>query len=156
VDREQLSGVEFNVQYQFTRLPGLLAGFGISANYTHVWGDAHGVQVRDEGDPAGLSIARCRQRAGVLRKVRPLGARRVQLSLCLSRYPGDSAAKDQYTDGNGQLDVHAAYQIKPQFTVFGDATNLTDAPWRRYEGIKSQLIEREHYGSMVRRRAVHF
>jgi TonB-dependent receptor len=51
VDREQLSGVEFNVQYQFTRLPGLLAGFGISANYTHVWGDAHGVQVRDGAIP---------------------------------------------------------------------------------------------------------
>jgi Flp pilus assembly secretin CpaC len=27
----------------------------------------------------------------------------------------------------------SAYQIVPQFTVFGDATNLTDAPWRRYK-----------------------
>jgi outer membrane receptor protein involved in Fe transport len=60
---------------------------------------------------------------------------------------GGSAATDQYTDGNGQLDVHVAYQIVPQFTVFGDATNLTDAPWRRYIGSKPYLVEREHYGA---------
>ncbi|GHD00637.1 TonB-dependent receptor [Novosphingobium pokkalii] len=150
VDREQLSGVEFNVQYQFTRLPGLLAGFGISANYTHVWGDAHGVQVRDGAIPLAYqsrdvgNVQVFYEKYGLSARV-AFNYRSAYLDTL-----GSSAATDQYTDGNAQLDVHVAYQIKPQFTVFGDATNLTDAPWRRYEGIKSQLIEREHYGSMVR------
>jgi outer membrane receptor protein involved in Fe transport len=101
-------------------------------------------------DPAGLSIARCRQRAGVLRKVRPLGAaRRFNYRSAYLDTLGSSAATDQYTDANGQLDVHVAYQIKPQFTVFGDATNLTDAPWRRYIGSKP-IVEREHYGAQLR------
>lgn len=150
VDREQLSGAEFNVQYQFTRLPGLLGGFGISANYTHVWGDAHGVQVRSGAIPLAFqsrdvgNVQVFFEKYGLSARV-AFNYRSAYLDTL-----GDSAATDQYTDGNGQLDVHVAYQIKPQVTVFGDATNLTDAPWRRYQGVKSQLIEREHYGAMVR------
>jgi hypothetical protein len=34
--------------------------------------------------------------------------------------------------------------------VFGDAINLTDAPWRRYIGAEANLIEREHYGAQLR------
>jgi hypothetical protein len=53
-------------------------------------------------------------------------------------------------DGNGQLDLHVSYQIVPQVTVFGDAINLTNAPWRRYIGVKNQLVEREQYGLQLR------
>jgi hypothetical protein len=37
-----------------------------------------------------------------------------------------------------------------QATVFFDATNLTDAPWRRYIGTPSQLVERERYSYLLR------
>ena len=63
---------------------------------------------------------------------------------------GASAATDQYTDSNGQLDVNLSYQVQPQLTFFGQLLNLTDAPWRRYIGVKNQLVEREHYGFSVR------
>ena len=61
-----------------------------------------------------------------------------QLPLGLSRYARQQRRTDEYTDDNGQLDVHASYQITPQVTIFGDGTNLTDAPWRRYIGTPGQ------------------
>jgi hypothetical protein len=43
----------------------------------------------------------------------------------------------------------SAYQIKPQFTVFGDATNLTDAPGAAISAARP-VVEREHYGAQLR------
>ncbi len=63
---------------------------------------------------------------------------------------GATAATDDYWDAQGQLDLHVSYQIMPQFTVFGDASNLTDSPWRHYQGSKALLVEREHYGATLR------
>lgn len=63
---------------------------------------------------------------------------------------GKTAALDQYTDANGQVDVHASYQIMKQVTIFADGTNLTDAPWRRYIGTPNQLVERERYSFLLR------
>jgi hypothetical protein len=150
VSREALSGVEFNVQLQFTMLPGALGGFGISSNYTHVWGEGQGGQVR----PGAIPLAYQSKNLGNVQlfyEKYGLSAR-VAFNYRSSYLDtlGGSAGDDQYTDGNGQLDVHAAYQILPQLTVFADGTNLTDAPWRRYQGTTNQLIEREHYGAMFR------
>src|ERR1044072_5395486 len=53
-DEETVSGVEFNLQTQFTSLPGLLGGFGVSANYAHVWGHATAPTVRPGDVPLGF------------------------------------------------------------------------------------------------------
>ena len=63
---------------------------------------------------------------------------------------GVDAASDQFTDKNGQLDVNVSYEVTPQLTFFGQALNLTDAPWRRYIGSKERLVERERYGYSFR------
>jgi outer membrane receptor protein involved in Fe transport len=63
---------------------------------------------------------------------------------------GSDASTDEYTDGNGQLDLHLSYQVTPMVSVFGDAINLTNAPWRRYIGSTPYLIEREQYGAQLR------
>ena len=63
---------------------------------------------------------------------------------------GNDPAGDEYTDANGQIDVHLSYQLNPHMAVFADGTNLTDAPWRRYIGTPDRLVERERYSFMLR------
>jgi TonB-dependent receptor len=151
IDRSLYNGVEFNLQHQFLSLPGALSGFGLSANYTHVWG--HGVAT---GYRAGLvplldqphDIAT----AQVFYEKYGLGARVAfsYRSAMMDTF-GTSALLDQYTDASGQLDVHVSYQIRKSITVFGDAVNLTDAAWHHYLGAgKNYLVERERYGTQLR------
>lgn len=149
-DKEQLTGVEFNAQMQFVSLPGFWSGFGVSANYTHVWGHADASFVRSGNIPLVYQSKNVAN-AQIFYEKYGFGAR-LALNYRSSYLDtlGADASTDEYTDGNAQLDLHVSYQITPQFTVFGDAINLTDAPWRRYVGVKQQLVEREQYGAQYR------
>ena len=150
-DSENVSGVELNVQTQFTSLPGFLGGFGVSANYSHVWGHAKAPTLRAGNIPLGFQSNDIGNVAVFYEKY-GLAARLAfnYRSAYLDTFGGASAAADQYTDANGQLDLHLSYQIVPEVTVFADAINLTNAPWRRYIGNKASLVEREQYGKQMR------
>lgn len=149
-DHENVSGIEMNVQTQFEHLPGFWSGFGISANYTHVWGHASAPAIRAGDLPLGYqshdlgNVQLFYEKYGISARL-AFNYRSAYLDTL-----GSSAAADQYTGANGQLDLHVSYQVLPQMTVFGDAINLTDAPWRRYIGASNQLVEREHYGAQLR------
>lgn len=149
-DSETITGVEFNAQTQFTALPGIWGGFGVSANYAHIWGHAKAPAIRSGDIPLGYqsnNVANIQiffEKYGVVARL-AFNYRSSYLDTL-----GGSATTDEYTDGNGQLDFHVSYQVMPQVTVFGDAINLTDAPWRRYIGSKPYLVEREHYGMQLR------
>jgi TonB-dependent receptor len=149
-DKERVTGVEFNLQYQFSALPGFLGGFGVSANYSHVWGSARAPVFRPGKIPLMFqskdigNVALFYEKYGVAARL-AFNYRSAYLDLL-----GGSSDEDEYTDANGQLDLHVSYQIMPEVTVFGDAINLTNAPWRRYIGSKSQLVEREQYGVQLR------
>jgi TonB-dependent receptor len=149
-DSETITGVEANAQFQFTFLPGFFSGFGISANYTHVWGHATASAVRAGSVPLGYQSSDVGNAQIFYEKYGVSARLAFNYRSAYLDTLGTTASLDEYTDGNGQLDLHVSYQVTPQFTLFGDATNLTDAPWRRYVGTKDQLIEREHYGSMLR------
>ncbi|TCM19385.1 TonB-dependent receptor [Novosphingobium sp. PhB165] len=147
---EQLTGVEFNAQMQFVNLPGFWSGFGVSANYTHVWGHADADFVRDGGIPL-IYQSKNVANAQIFYEKYGFGARlALNYRSAYLDLLGADASTDEYTDGNAQLDLHLSYQITPQFSVFGDAINLTDAPWRRYVGVRQQLVEREQYGAQYR------
>lgn len=149
---ETITGVEFNAQHQFTTLPGALSGLGISANYSHVWGHATAPLIR-----AGSTLPLAYQSKDVASAQIFYEKYGIGVRLAFSYRSayldtlGTNAALDQYTDANGQLDLHASYQIGKAVTVFGDAVNLTNAAWRRYLGANpAYLIERERYGTMLR------
>lgn len=152
VDQAMLQGIEANLQVRFTFLPRVFDGFGVSANYAHITGHGQGtipggrsgdfplfLQSRDVGtaqlfyEKHGLAVrAAWSYRSKYLDTI------------------GATAATDQYTDNNGQLDLNLSYEVTPQLTFFGQALNLTDAPWRRFIGTESQLVERERYGYSFR------
>ncbi|WP_420137522.1 TonB-dependent receptor [Sphingomonas sp.] len=145
-----VKGIEVNAQVQFTFLPGFLNGFGASANYSRISGHASDLPGRIGRVPLFLQS----KNVGTLQLFyEKYGfAARVAYSFRSSYVDtlGTTAATDQYTGYNGQLDVHASYQISKQLTVFADGTNLNDAAWRRYMGVKSQLVERERYDYSIR------
>ena len=144
-------GFELNAQTQLTFLPGALSGFGISLNYTHV--DGHGQDL--PGRAGRLPLFLQSNDIGTAQLYYEKYGVNIRVAYSY-RSPyldtiAGSADQDQYTDSNGQLDLHASYQISPMFTVFADGTNLNNAAWRRYlGGIKSQLLEREQYGASFR------
>ena len=156
-DDETIQGVEVNAQAQLTFLPSPFDGFGVSANYTHVSGHANAPAVRP-GDIPLFDQSHDIGNVQIFYEKYGFAARVAfsYRSAYLDTFGGGDkpgvpgATQDQYTDANGQVDFHASYQVVKQATVFFDATNLTDAPWRRYIGTPSQLVERERYSFLLR------
>ncbi len=154
IDKAKVYGIEVNLQTRFTFLPSPLDGFGVSANYTRIWGDGNGT-VRGATPRTGdIPLFLQSKHVGTAQLFYEKYGFAVRAAYSYrSAYLdtlGATAAQDQYTDRNGQLDVNASYQVTPELTFFANATNLTDAPWRRYIGTKAQLVERERYDLSVR------
>ena len=150
MEKEFIGGVELNAQTQFTGLPGFLGGFGISANYTHVWGHATGAAFRAGAIPLAYQSHDLGNVSLFYEKYGLTARLAFNYRSAFSDVVGTSAATDSYWDSQGQLDLHVGYQVTPQYTIYVDAANLTDSPWRHYQGSKTFLVEREHYGATYR------
>lgn len=146
----EIYGFEVNLQTQLTFLPSPLDGFGVSMNYAYTEGNSTGVPGRAGRVPNFLQSRDIATAQLYWQKGRfELRAAYSYRSAYLDTL-GTSAATDQYTDGNGQLDLRASFAVFPQLVAFGEAINVTDASWRRYVGSKNQLIENERYGYTLR------
>lgn len=149
-DKAIIKGIEFNFQYQFSFLPGALNGLGVSANFTMVGGHGSGLANRVGNFPLFFqskrigSVQLTYEKYGISARL-AYSYRSHYLDLI-----GNSAATDEYTDDNGQLDARIGYDITKSVNVYVEGVNLNDAPWRRYIGKSSQLVEREHYDYSVR------
>lgn len=150
MDSEFIGGVELNAQTQFTGLPGFLSGFGISANYTHVWGHATGPAFRAGAIPLAYQSHDLGNVSVFYEKYGLTARLAFNYRSAFSDVVGTSAATDSWWDSQGQLDLHVGLQVTPQYTIYVDAANLTDSPWRHYQGSKDFLVERERYGSTYR------
>ena len=154
IDKAKVYGVEVNLQTRFTFLPSPLDGFGISANYTRIWGNGNGTVLGAIPRTGDIPLFLQSKHVGTAQIFYEKYGFAVRAAYSYrSAYLdtlGATAALDQYTDHNGQLDVNASYQVTPELTFFANATNLTDAPWRRYIGSKALLVERERYDMSVR------
>ncbi len=51
-----------------------------------------------------------------------------------------------YWDERATLDFSAGYKFSPQFSLFVEATNLTDSQAIRYQGVRSRVFEHEQFG----------
>jgi TonB-dependent receptor len=154
IDKAKVYGIEVNLQTRFTFLPSPLDGFGVSANYTRIWGNGNGTVLGATSRIGDIPLFLQSKHVGTAQVFYEKYGFAVRAAYSYrSAYLdtlGATAAQDQYTDRNGQLDVNASYQVTPELTFFANATNLTDAPWRRYIGTKAQLVERERYDLSVR------
>lgn len=154
IDHANVKGVEANFQTRFTFLPSPLEGLGVSANFTHVSGHASGT-VRGTTPRSGdIPLFLQSKNSGTAQVFYEKYGVAVRVAYTYrSKYLdtlGVTPLLDQYTDNNGQLDANLSWQVTPQLIFFGNASNLTDAPWRRFIGTKNQLVERERYDFTVR------
>ncbi len=136
-------GIEFNCQQQFSFLPGPLGGFGIALNYTYV--DSEGEARPGEQtklpftSPNLFNAALFYEKYGVGLSLSAHFTDRNLSSV------GGTAGTDQYFDKRFTLDLGASYRLTQNFTVYFNVKNLTNAPWRIYEGRADRPIQREFY-----------
>jgi TonB-dependent receptor len=149
-DEAVLKGIEFNAQYQFTFLPGFLSGFGVGGNLTFVGGHGSGLLGRSGDFPLFFQSKTIGSAQLTYEKYGFTGRLAYSYRSKYLDLLGSDAATDEYTDNNGQLDARLGYDFNDNFGIYAEAVNLNDAPWRRFKGSSSFLVEREHYGPSYR------
>jgi len=137
-------GVELGYQQQFTRLPGLLRGLGVSLSYT--WTDSE-AEVFDRAEKVPLFLQS--DHIGNIALFYELNGLELRLAYAYrSEYLdelGDSPEQDLYVASHGQLDFKASYAFTDQISAFIQFQNINDEPLRFYSGNKRRLAENEIY-----------
>jgi TonB-dependent receptor len=146
----KLYGVEANVQAQLLFLPGALSGFGVSGNVTYTDGSATGVPGRAGTVPNFLQSKYIGTAQLYYEKYGLTGRLAYTYRSAYLDTLGGSTATDQYTAENNSLDARIAFSPVKQYTLFAEASNLLDSPWRRYQAVKTQVIENERYRQTFR------
>jgi TonB-dependent receptor len=142
----EILGIELGFQQQFTSLPGLLRGLGISLSYT--WTDSESdVQVLDTMRKVPFFLQS--EHIGNIALFYEVNGIELRLAYAYrSEYLdaiGDTADQDLYVDTHGQLDFKASYQFSKQASAFIQWQNINDEPLRFYSGDRSRLAENEIY-----------
>jgi len=139
----EITGVEVNLQQQFTSWPAPFDGFGAAFNYT--WTDSEAtIFGRDKKVPFFLQPEHVGNISLFYEKFGFEG--RIALAYrsdYLDEVAGD-ASQDIYVDARSQLDLKLAYAVTKQLRAFVEFRNLTDEPWRYLNGNK-RLAENEIY-----------
>jgi len=139
----QITGIEINLQQQFTTLPSPFDGFGAAVNYT--WTDSEAtIFGRDQKVPFFLQPENVANLSLFYEKFGFEG--RIAFayrSEYLDEVAGD-AEQDIYVDSRSQLDLRLAYSVTEQWRVFTEFRNLTDEPLRYLNGNR-RLAENEIY-----------
>ncbi len=145
-DSGEIVGVELGFQQQFSGLPGLLRGLGVSLSYT--WTDSEAeVQVLDTTRKVPFFLQS--EHIGNAAVFYEISGLELRLAYAYrSEYLdaiGDTPAQDLYVDKHGQLDFKASYQFTKQASGFIQWQNINDEPLRFFSGDRSRLAENEIY-----------
>lgn len=137
-------GFELNFVDKFTALPGLLSGFGVDANFTHV---NSGVGLRaGEGNVALPGTFGTSWNAALFYE---RGKTKVRLASQFESSVlfgvGSSRATDVFQDSRYTLDLNGSYDLSRRAQLYLNVKNLTNAPLRFYEGSPNRPIQREFY-----------
>lgn len=138
--KADIVGVELNYQQQFTFLPGLLSGLGVSANVTLTDSNLDGNAFPEQSSL--LWGAQLFYQKGMIdATIAYHHTGNALLAL------GDERFQDQYNDSLRRLDAKLTVNLTPNLSVFGEASNLTDEPTRQYQaGRRDWVIQNERYG----------
>lgn len=141
-----IRGIEVALQQQLKFLPGALNGLGAYANYTFTDSDAKlpgGRQGRFPGQAQHVvNAAVSYERHGLFG----------QLSLnfiddFVDEFGGNvgDRAEDVFVAGRTQLDFSASYRFSQPLVIFAEVNNLTNQPFRLYQGSSARPIQAEYY-----------
>lgn len=146
----RILGAEFNVQGQFTFLPGFWSGFGFFGNvaYADAFLDLPG-SLSDRPTRAPLpNQSDWTYNASLFYEKGPFNTRIAYTNR--SDYVDEFAnvaALDTIWEGRGQVDVTASYDINKKINLFVEAKNITNTAGVRYVGSPDRVIEFEKFGA---------
>ena len=146
-EKAHVSGIEFNAIYQFDSLPSPFDGLGVNANVTLQDASAQGTFARSGDVPLFYTSDTTGTAQITYEKYGVLARLAYTYRSAYLDTVGADKAHDLYTDANGQLDAKLSYAMGTNWLVYVEGTNLNDAPWRRYQAVKHQMVEQENYGS---------
>lgn len=141
-----IRGFEVALQQQLKTLPGVLSGLGIYANYTFTDSDARlpdGREARFPGQAQHVVNAALSYEKGGFSG---------QLSLnfiddFVDEFGGNvgDRAEDMFIDDRTQFDFSASYRFSSPFSIFAEVNNLTNQPFRLYQGFDVRPRQDEYY-----------
>lgn len=142
----ELYGIELNWQQRLDFLPGYWGGLGFIANYTFTESSATLPFGAGKTDLQGTS--RDSYNLALQYDLQRFSAQLAHNYRSEYIDSFDTAEPDLnvFWDERGTLDLTASYDISDTFTVFLEATNLTDSEGRRYQGNTSRVYEVEKFG----------
>ncbi len=139
-DSGELTGIELNYQQQFTFLPGLLRGLGVSANATFVDSKAK-VFGRTDELPFFSQSDRLAN-ASVFYELAGFGARLAVTHRSPALVAVVSPGFDVYATTRTQVDLKVSYAIDPGFSISADILNINNASAGLYSGQKDKIYAR--------------
>ncbi|WP_414661749.1 TonB-dependent receptor [Horticoccus sp. 23ND18S-11] len=146
-----VQGWEFSYQQQFTFLPGLLKGFGVSVNYTllETRGNFGGTDIRRTGEVPGFvprtaNVSLSWRHGG-------FGTRIVanRTGEYINAFTATGSGRNQYTVARTIVNVGVAYQYRPWLSFSMDVGNIFNEPQVFYRGIADQISEVRIPGTSV-------
>lgn len=144
-DRGDIVGIEAQYQQQFTFLPGLLSGFGVSLTGTLTNSTLRLTDGRTSTFPSqsrylyGAELFY--QRGPIEGSIAYHNTGRSLLAAGAIDY------QDQYNDDLRRLDAKISVALSDNIRIFAEAQNLTDEPTRQYQGGRQDwVIQNERYG----------
>jgi TonB-dependent receptor len=145
-DSASVTGVEVDMQQNFTALPAPFDGFGVYANLTltdsesTLGGSRQGEKVPFLNQSKRLTnLALSYEKYGFFARL-SLTHRSRYLALI-----GASTSADQYVEDHTQLDFSTNYKISPRYTVYAEVLNITNEPYSAVYNVTGGLRKAEFY-----------
>jgi TonB-dependent receptor len=138
-----LWGLEMAYQNNFTDAPGFWGGFGLYLNYTYVDSDANypdreTTRLQGQSEHTG-NVALVYEKYGFSGRLSYNYNGKNILEI------GGEAAEDLWVDDHEQLDFLGRVQVSDKLSLVLELINLTDEPYRVYEGSSDRPRQEEYY-----------
>jgi TonB-dependent receptor len=147
--KASVAGIELNAQSQLSFLPDALSGIGVGVNLALMDSDLRGVPGRRDNLPMAQQ-SKTVGTAQLFYEKYGVSARVAYSYRSKMLYTvGADQSSDVWWDKHGQLDARVAYAFG-KASVFVEAQNLNDEPWRTFVGSDHHLGENERYGRTFR------
>jgi TonB-dependent receptor len=138
-----LRGLELAYQARFSSLPKPLDGLGLYLNYTYADSKSSYPGHLDSPLPGQAqnigNLALSYEKAGFSGRIS------VNYNGKAIFFVGTDSAPDQWVDNHTQLDVSAQQKVSGALALFLELNNLTNEPYRIYEGTTDRPIQEEYY-----------
>jgi TonB-dependent receptor len=138
-----LRGLELAYQARFSSLPKPLDGLGLYFNYTYADSKSSYPGHPDSPLPGQAqnvgNVALTYEKAGFSGRVS------VNYNGKAIFFVGTEGAPDQFVDNHTQLDFSAQQSLGDKIALFLEVNNLTNEPYRVYEGTTNRPLQEEYY-----------